>query len=128
MEKIVRNQFEQEYKTWQTSLDFLRQENVLLKYRLSEMVDNDSENHFLQMAEYFQNESLLKDEGIKKLIDNIQKYLIELNEVKNEKRGERGLIGKQEGLRNKISKCKKDFLTLSHEFSEKMVRMPVKVF
>jgi len=55
------NQFEHEHKAWQRSLEFFKQENALLKYRLSEMVDNNEEDVFLQLAEYFQNQLILKD-------------------------------------------------------------------
>lgn len=124
MKGSLRNQFEQEYKAWQRSIEFFRQENALLKYRLSEMVDNDVENQFLQMAEYFQNELLLKDEGLKKLIANTHEFLTELSEVKNGGKHQEELIGKQEEMRKKILQFEKKFLNLSHEFNEKMSRIP----
>lgn len=124
MKGSLRNQFEQEYKSWQRSLEFFRQENALLKYRLSEMVDNDVENQFLQMAEYFQNELLLKDEGLKKLISNTRDFLAELSEVKNGKKHQEELVDKQEEMRKEILQFEKRFLNLSHEFNEKMLRIP----
>lgn len=63
-----------DYQQWTKALELLRQESALLKYRLSEMVDSDEENLFLQKAEYFQNELLLKDEWLKKLIKEVQYY------------------------------------------------------
>ena len=51
----------QEQEAWKRSLEFYKQENALLKYRLSEMVDKSEGDHFLQTAEYFQNEFLIKD-------------------------------------------------------------------
>lgn len=124
MKGSLRNQFEQEYKSWQTSLEFFRQENALLKYRLSEIIDNDVENQFLQMAEYFQNELLLKDEGLKKLISNTRDFLAELSEVKNGKKHQEELVDKQEEMRKEILQFEKRFLNLSHEFNEKMLRIP----
>lgn len=63
-----------DYQQWTKKLELFRQESALLKYRLSEMVDSDVENIFLQKAEYFQNELLLKDEMLKKLIEEVQSY------------------------------------------------------
>ena len=61
MKSVMNNQFEHEYNAWMRKIEFFSQENALLKYRLSEMVDNNEGNNFLQMAKYFQNELLLKD-------------------------------------------------------------------
>ncbi|MEO5909023.1 MAG: hypothetical protein ABIR50_11640, partial [Ginsengibacter sp.] len=74
MDILKNNQIEQEHESWQRTIEFLRQENALLKYRLSEMVDNNEENNFLQIAEYFQNELLIKDDMLKILIDELQTY------------------------------------------------------
>jgi uncharacterized protein YdcH (DUF465 family) len=124
MKESLRNELEKEYQSWQTSLESFRQENALLKYRLSEMVDNDVENHFLQMAEYFQNELILKDEGLKKLITNTQEFLAEISEVKNEQKHHEILISKKKELRKKISQFEKTFSILSNEFNKKMLRIP----
>jgi predicted oxidoreductase (fatty acid repression mutant protein) len=83
------------------------------------MVDHNEENHFLQTAEYFQNELLIKDEMLKKLIDELQKYteLIK-NNVSSKK-----IIPMHNKLRNEIIIFQKDYLVLSKNFNEKMLKI-----
>src|SRR6185312_15355213 len=42
-----------DYHQWAKKLQLFRQESALLKYRLSDMVDSDEENIFLQKADHF---------------------------------------------------------------------------
>lgn len=124
MTRPVRNQLEHEYNSWKRKLEFFKQENALLKYRLSEMVDSYEGTSFLQMAEYFQNELLLKDEGLNKLTTILQEFVNDGEEVRNQERYEEELIAKQNELRKKFLKFEKTFLSLSNEFNEKMLRTP----
>ncbi|MER3465073.1 MAG: hypothetical protein C4329_12320 [Chitinophagaceae bacterium] len=113
MKIVIQNQFEQEHKAWQRSLEFFKQENALLKYRLSEMVDNNEENGFLQMAEYFQNKLLLKDALLNKLLK-------ELHELQSAEKFSEQMISAQNKLRNEVVKAEKKFLDLYSEFNKKM--------
>ena len=124
MTRPVRNQLEHEYNSWKRKLEFFKQENALLKYRLSEMVDSYEGTSFLQMAEYFQNELLLKDEGLNKLTTSLQEFVNDGEEVRNQERYEEELIANQNELRKKFLKFEKTFLSLSNEFNEKMLRTP----
>lgn len=124
MTRPVRNQLEHEYNSWKRKLEFFKQENALLKYRLSEMVDSYEGTSFLQMAEYFQNELLLKDEGLNKLTTILQEFVNDGEEVRNQERYEEELIAKQNELRKIFLKFEKTFLSLSNEFNEKMLRTP----
>lgn len=124
MTRPVRNQLEHEYNSWKRKLEFFKQENALLKYRLSEMVDSYEGTSFLQMAEYFQNELLLKDEGLNKLTTSLQEFVNDGEEERDQERYEEELIAKQNELRKKFLKFEKTFLSLSNEFNEKMLRTP----
>jgi citrate synthase len=93
MTPLTSSQAAQEQKSWERSLQFFKQENALLKYRLSEMVDISEGNGFLQLAEYFQNKFLQKDAKLEKLIKK---------------------------LREEVLQIEKDFLALSKEFNEKI--------
>ena len=106
--------------SWQRSRDFFRQENALLKYRLSDLVDNNEQNDFLSIAEYFQNEFLLKDEALNRLIKSVSELNAELNKM-TDKNIPDELIYQQEKLRNDILQFEKKFLDLSNEFNEKML-------
>lgn len=121
MRIIQNNQIKHEHKSWQRSLEFFRQENALLKYRLSEMVDYNEQIHFLPVAEYFQNELLLKDEALNKLIKSVSELDIELNKVPVTKKIPESLVRRQEKLRTNIFQFEKKFLDLSNEFNEKML-------
>lgn len=118
MKDTKNNQSVHEHKEWQKDIERLRQENALLKYRLSEMVDKDEENRFLQMAEYFQNELLLKDEMLKKLIKDLQEYsnVIEGKSVLSQE-----IINTHGKLRDNILEFEKNFKQFSKEFNEKML-------
>lgn len=60
-----------ELDTLQKKLSHFLNENALLKYMLSEIVDENQEKSFLPVAEYFQNELLLKDEKLKSLSKSV---------------------------------------------------------
>ena len=117
----MNNQFEHEYYAWTRKIEFFSQENALLKYRLSEMVDNTEGNNFLQTAEYFQNELLLKDEMLKKIIKGLQEFSVLLLQFKNERIPSLKMAAQHDRLRKNILQFEKMFLSLSNEFNEKMV-------
>ncbi len=56
-------------KEWQNSLMALRQENTLLKIKLSELVDNSVMTDFLSKAEVLNNELLSNDTTINLLME-----------------------------------------------------------
>lgn len=120
MKEENQNQFEHEHTTWQSRLEFLRQENALLKYQLSEMVDYSDEKEFLQKAEYFQNELLLKDEALDKLIKELKKFSGKINGQNiNEDLEE---IYKHDKLRSCMAQLEEEFLQLSNEFNREMLK------
>ncbi len=121
MKTTLYNQFKQERKAWERSLEFFKQENVLLKYRLSEMVDNNEEKKFLQMAEHFQNEFILKDERLNMLKKDLQMFSDKFIDFQNEKAISRKLMANHDEIRNQILELEKSFLHLSKEFNERML-------
>jgi len=119
--KIIQNdQIKHEYTSWQRMLEFFRQENALLKYRLSDLVDNNEQSHFLSIAEYFQNELLLKDEALNRLIKTVSELYADLNKITDKDIPDE-LIHRQKKLRKDISQFEKKFLDLSNEFNGKML-------
>jgi hypothetical protein len=115
MKIVNHNQYEQEHNAWQRSLEFFKQENALLKYRLSEIVDNNEDDQFLTLAEYFQNELLLKDELLNKLQKNLQ-------ELHNSHHLSEKITSNQNKLRKEILEFEKNCLYLSDEFNKKMMQ------
>lgn len=105
--------------SWLRLVEFFRQENALLKYRLSEMVDNSDDGRFLQTAEYFQNELLLKDESLKKLIKELQDYS---DIIQNKPALSPQLINTHNKLRNDILQFGENYQSLSRDFNETMLQ------
>lgn len=116
------NQRLQEQEAWKRSLEFYKQENALLKYRLSEMVDKSEGDHFLQTAEYFQNEFLIKDEWLQRLSHSLQTIQEGRNKDKGSKQATDNVNSLQEELRNQIGKFEHEFIQLSNDFNKKVLK------
>jgi len=104
----------------QNKLEHFNQENAVLKYRLSEMVDNDAENNFLQMAEYFQNELLLNDDMLKKLVKEFQEFSDLIYESPKGPLLTEKINENRHSLSKAISNFEKRFEVLSNEIKTKM--------
>lgn len=114
------NQFLQEHTEWERRLEFITQENALLKFRLSEMVDVSEDKGFLELAENFQNELLLVDEKLQNLIKELKSLshtFKQLNSVKEKEQ----LIKQHSNLRKSISQVAEKFLHFTNEFNKKML-------
>ena len=105
--------------SWLRLIEFYRQENALLKYRLSALVDDSEDKKFLQLAEHFQNEFLLKDDTLKKLLKNVRQYLDWLEDG-NENAS--GIINNHHILRDEILGFEKNFINVSAKFNQTMLQ------
>jgi ABC-type phosphate transport system auxiliary subunit len=121
MKTFKHNQLEAENQAWERSLEFIKQENALLKYRLSEMVDYSDEKDFLQMAEYFQNELLLKDDALDKLIKELKNFPDKINGQNDNENAEK-ILYEHDKLRNKMAQLEEEFSQLSNEFNREMLK------
>ncbi|MEO6837400.1 MAG: hypothetical protein ABI261_07065 [Ginsengibacter sp.] len=115
------NQFEQEWNLCKNKLEHFKQENVLLKYRLSEMVDNNEGSKFLQLAEYFQNELLITDEKLKKLFHKHEEFSNKHLDPENEKTLSEQIISDYKGLIKEIIQFEKKFVKFKKEFNGEML-------
>lgn len=117
------DQFKHENTTWERSLDFFKQENSFLKTRLSVVTDSKDDKEFLKLAEYFQNQFLLKDELIRDLKANVNKQ--KENITLNLKNGEmpKDLFIKQEFLRKELTYLESDFSRLKNEFNQLLTQV-----
>ena len=113
-------QFHHENQTWGRSIDFFKQENTILKTRLSEVVDQKNGKDFLALAEQFQNRFLVKDEFIDELNHDINAQGRMLKETRSN--GEMAiterLVKRQDKLRNEIEYLEKDFAQLKNSFNK----------
>lgn len=121
MKREMQYQIEHQYKTWQRDLDSFRQENALLKYRLSEMVDINEGSNFLQMAEYFQNELLVTDDNLKKLFNSFEKLSDQFQKSNIENKLTMQAMKDYNKLKNEIIQFENRFIKLKKEFNEKML-------
>lgn len=118
MSQIKSNPIKKEQIEWERSLQAIKQENALLKYRLSEMVDISEGNGFLQLAEYFQNEFLRKDVMLENLIKKLHNISGQAESFSSTKAPNH--VSDHQDLRAEVLQIEKDFLCLSKEFNEKI--------
>ncbi|MEO7294429.1 MAG: hypothetical protein ABIW34_15070 [Ginsengibacter sp.] len=117
-----RDQCVHESKTWERSLDFFKQENTFLKNRLSAVVDDKDDNAFLLLAEYFQNQFVLKDEFIKDLKRDVTEQEKNITANFTTQCIDNKILKRQEKLRNEIDFFEKDFAFLKQEFNKAITR------
>ena len=113
-------QFHHENKTWERLLDFFKQENTILKNRLSEVVDTTTDKEFLTLAEHFQNIFITKDEFIEELKDDIKAQSTALHNATrlNGENTDNRYIKRQEKLRNEMESLEKSFSKDKNEFNK----------
>ena len=78
MHLSILEQYHHEHLTWERILEFFRQENAFLKMRLSEVLDQTTDNAFLMLAEQFQNQFIIKDEFMDDLKKDIHDMELQL--------------------------------------------------
>ena len=113
-------QFYYENLTWERLLDFFKQENAILKNRLSEVVDQLTDKDFIELAEHFQNVFIIKDEFIDELRHDINNHEILLNTllVATDEKADKKILKKQEKLRNEMEALEKDFTKDKNQFNK----------
>ncbi|MEO7211130.1 MAG: hypothetical protein ABIY35_09295 [Chitinophagaceae bacterium] len=113
------HQLQQEFMSWQRSLEFFKQENALLKYRLSEMADDTGIVFDLASAEHFQNEFIHIDE----MLENLSKSLLNFSQTSSFEK-DRTAISGHDVLRESMHALEKKCLNLALEFNKKMLSSP----
>ncbi len=111
------HQLQQEFMSWQRSLEFFKQENALLKYRLSEMVDDAEQVMDLASAEHFQNEFIHIDE----MMENLSKSLLNFSRTPGLEKESSTAITAHGLLRERMHELEKKCLNLALEFNKKML-------
>ncbi|MEN9571142.1 MAG: hypothetical protein RL172_2373 [Bacteroidota bacterium] len=111
----------QECAGWLRLLDFVKQENAYLKTRLSLAVDHKTDKEFLNQAEHFQNEFILKDEYINEIAKDAKLQEDRIKEiVLLQKNVEDKYIRQQQKLRNEIEYLEKDFTRMKYDFNKQL--------
>ena len=107
-----------ENETWHRELEFLKQENALLKTRLSVILDTNGDKDFIKLAEYFQNQFLLKDEVIDKLEINLEQHQGDIKDSFYKYESADDIVRRQEKFRKEINYFETDFSRLKNEFHQ----------
>lgn len=115
--------FIHESEMWERALNFFKQENAFLKTRLSQVVDNNTDKDFVELAEHFQNRFLFTDEYIRELCRDIRLQLDQVKKVisPGTLHNNGSMQRVQDKLRNEMEKFERNFSLLRNEFNQKLV-------
>ena len=118
MPEMKLKQLQYETETWKRLLGFMRDENVHLKNRLSEILKNNFDNNLLEEVENFHSNFLREDERINVLKDEVA----ELDKLLVQEVFEDGAIikkvnSKLKRLRNNIKNTEAQFTKLKMDFN-----------
>lgn len=118
------DQFLHENQTWDRALDFFLQENSYLKTRLSQVLDNNTDADFVDLAEHFNNSFIHNDECIKDLQKDIlasQKLLKSF--MSGTEKDEKKMIKQQNKLRNEMGNFEKNYAQVRNKFNQYLISL-----
>jgi hypothetical protein len=105
-------QFRHESDTWKRYLQFIQQENNHLKTRLSQVLQHDTDEQFLERAEYFQSKFIAEDDTVNMLRQDIH----ELDNMLSKEMPEDANTIKE--LQKKLKKMHKDMEIVERQFNK----------
>jgi hypoxanthine-guanine phosphoribosyltransferase len=105
-------QYPHESETWKRYLQFIQQENNHLKTRLSQVLQHDTDEEFLERAEYFQSKFIAEDDTVNMLRQDIH----EIDQMLTKDKVEEGSIIKE--LQKKLKKMNKDMEIVERQFNK----------
>lgn len=105
-------QFRHESDTWKRYLQFIQQENNHLKTRLSQVLQHDTDEQFLERAEYFQSKFIAEDDTVNMLRQDIH----ELDNMLSKEIPEDANTVKE--LQKKLKKMHKDMEIVERQFNK----------
>jgi hypothetical protein len=105
-------QYRHESDTWKRYLQFIQQENNHLKNRLSQVLQADTDNEFLERAEYFQSKFISEDDTVNMLRQDIH----ELDKLLAKDAGEDAIVLKE--LQKRLKKMHKDMEIVEKQFNK----------
>ena len=105
-------QFRHESDTWKRYLQFIQQENNHLKTRLSQVLQHDTDEQFLERAEYFQSKFIAEDDTVNMLRQDIH----ELDNMLTKEMPEEAATIKE--LQKRLKKMHKDMEIVERQFNK----------
>jgi hypothetical protein len=105
-------QLRHESDTWKRHLQFIQQENNYLKTRLSQVLQQDTDEDFLERAEFFQNKFIAEDDTVNMLRQDIH----EIDQMLEKDKVEESSMIKD--LQKKLKKMNKDMEIVERQFNK----------
>ena len=105
-------QYRHESDTWKRYLQFIQQENNHLKTRLSQVLQHDTDEEFLERAEYFQSKFIAEDDTVNMLRQDIH----EIDQMLLKEKAEDSSLIKE--LQKKLKKMNKDMEIVERQFNK----------
>ena len=116
------DQFMHENLMWERALNFYKLENAFLKTRLSQVVDNNADKEFVNLAEHFHNRFLFTDEYIKELfLDLRMQTELAKKSLPGNQLDANAISGRQDKLRTRMENFEKEIGSLKEEFNKKLI-------
>ena len=106
-----------EVEKWRRTLEFIKEENLILKNRLAEMIHLNSNKHLFSQAEDFQNYFLNNDVIIAMLKSDILKHEQLMSKGTEDEASYKKIQKSQQILRGDMDKLEKSFSKLDIDFN-----------
>lgn len=115
-------QYLHETLTWERALEYYKQENAFLKTRLSQVLDKNTTEDFVETAENFNNHFVFTDDYLASLLLDIRQQKDMLQKSVNGDHSNDKLVHKyQNKLRSEMDKFEQRMSTIKNEFNQLMV-------
>ncbi|MEO7120152.1 MAG: hypothetical protein ABIY62_03605 [Ginsengibacter sp.] len=119
MDQLKRAQLEHECNTLRRSLLFLKEENIVLKNRLSEILKDSFDKNLLEQAELFHNDFIRKDARIHLLRNDLAGlYNLLAKIINNEKDTSLEIDARLGELRNNTNIAENQFIKMQSDFNK----------
>lgn len=118
MPELKLKQIQYEFDTWKRTLEFIREENIHFKNRLSEILKDRFDRYLLEEADAFQSRFVKEDELIALLRNDIADLdkLLE-REIPNDGKAVKVIGSKLKKIRNNLLIAEKRFVKLKSDFT-----------
>lgn len=111
-----------ECTTWLDTLNHLKEESYFLKTKLSEIVDNNTNNDWIAEAENFHTFIIIRDESIRDMAADIKKQQKALRELELKNQSDKQWLKPFQKMRNEINYLKNDFAAMKEDFHNKFLK------
>jgi len=114
MKPQFKKQIEYEIDSWRRFIFFIQEENMLMKKRLAEIIQNEKEKQLLEFIEYYQN-ALIMEDNVSSLFR--KDIMTHENNIEKYKSGDNQFFLEHKKLRKEIELIERFFNKLKFEFN-----------